>query len=68
MTVFANVQGTLANMKAIQAELSRYAQVSTDEKAKAIFHDCMIETIDIIDELQQRIEFMKAEELQYRKS
>ena len=68
MTVFSNVQATLANAKAIQAEYSRLAFDAVDEKAKAIFHECMMETESIINDLQQRIEFMKAEELQYRQS
>lgn len=68
VTVISNVKGTLASLKTIQAEFSRFAQVSMDSDAKAIFHECMMETETIIHDLQQRVEYMKAEELQYRNS
>ncbi|MBS4194379.1 DUF1657 domain-containing protein [Lederbergia citri] len=68
MTVFANVKATLASTKTIQSEFSRLAQFTKDPKASAIFHECMMEIDDVIHDLMQRVEFMKAEELQYRNS
>ncbi|MCJ8006559.1 DUF1657 domain-containing protein [Lederbergia wuyishanensis] len=68
MTVFSNVKATLASAKSIQSEFSRLAQMTKDPKASAIFHDCMMEIDDVIHDLQKRVEFMKAEELQYRNS
>ncbi|MBO0995124.1 DUF1657 domain-containing protein [Bacillus sp. SD088] len=68
MTVFANVKGTFASAKAIQAEFSRLAEITSDEEAKRIFHECMEDMNSVIVDLQQRIEFMKAEEQQHRNS
>ncbi|MBW8351258.1 DUF1657 domain-containing protein [Bacillus sp. IITD106] len=68
MTVFSNVKATLASAKTIQSEFSRLAQITKDPEASAIFHECMMEIDDIIHDLMQRVEFMKAEELQYRNS
>lgn len=68
MTVISNVKTTLATMKGIQATFSRLALTSTDDEAKKIFHECMMETEPIITDLQKRVEFMMAEELQYKNS
>lgn len=68
MTVFTNVKATLASTKTIQSEFSRLAQMTTDQEASAIFHECMMEIDDVIHDLKQRVEYMKAEELQYRNS
>ncbi|MBS4217430.1 DUF1657 domain-containing protein [Bacillus sp. FJAT-49711] len=68
MTVFTNVKATLASTKAIQSEFSRLAQMTADQRASAVFHECMIEIDDVIHDLRQRVEYMKAEELQYRNS
>ncbi|MBS4209906.1 DUF1657 domain-containing protein [Bacillus sp. FJAT-50079] len=68
MTVFANVQATMANAKGISAAFSDLALKSTDEATKMIFHECMMEMEPVITDLRARIERMKLEELQYRKS
>lgn len=68
MTVISNVKGTIAKMRGVQAEFSHFAQITQDRKASAIFHECMEEAETIINDLEKRVEFMKAEELQYRKS
>ncbi len=68
MTVFANVKGTFASAKAIQAEFSRLAEITEDEDAKRVFHECMEDMNSVIVDLQHRIEFMKAEEQQFRNS
>ncbi|MFD1705318.1 DUF1657 domain-containing protein [Siminovitchia sediminis] len=68
MTVLSDVKTTLATIKGIQATFSKLALVSTDEKAKAVFHECMIETEPVISDLQQRIERMMEEEIQYKNS
>ncbi|MCR2820115.1 DUF1657 domain-containing protein [Lederbergia panacisoli] len=66
MTVFTNVKATLASTKAIQSEFSRLAQLTIDPEASAIFHECMMEIDEVIHDLKSRVEYMKAEELQYR--
>ncbi|MCJ7841183.1 DUF1657 domain-containing protein [Lederbergia sp. NSJ-179] len=68
MTVFSNVKGTLAAAKTIQAEFSRLAESTSDDNAKRIFHECMEDMDSVIYELNHRVEFMKAEEQQYRNS
>ena len=68
MTVISDVKTTLATMKGIQASFSKLALTSTDQKAKQIFHECMMETEPIISDLQKQVEFMMAEELQYKNS
>lgn len=68
VTVFSNVKATLANAKGIEAAFSDLALKTQDKDTKAIFHYCMMETASIVHDLQQRVEFMKAEELQYRNS
>ena len=57
---------TLANLKGIQASLSKLALTTTDEEAKKIFHECMMKTEPMIQGLQLRVEHMMAEEPQYR--
>ncbi|MFK4997848.1 DUF1657 domain-containing protein [Bacillus sp. N9] len=54
--------------KGISASFSDLAIKSTDEATKAIFHECMMEMEPVINDLRDRIERMKLEELQYRKS
>ncbi|RWR08451.1 DUF1657 domain-containing protein [Siminovitchia fortis] len=68
MTVISDVKTTLATMKGIQASFSKLAMTSTDQEAKKIFHECMMETEPIISDLQKRVEYMMAEELQYKNS
>lgn len=68
MTIISKVKGSLANVKGIQSELSHLAQIATDERAQEIFHECMLDVEKVVQSLQLRVEHMKAEELQYRKS
>ncbi|MCM3109445.1 DUF1657 domain-containing protein [Lederbergia lenta] len=68
MTIISNIKGSLASIKAMQSEFSHYAQVASDEQARAIFHECMLDVEQVAQSLQLRVEYMKAEELQYRKS
>lgn len=68
MTVISEVKATLAAIKGIQASFSKLALTSTDKEAKKIFHDCMMETEQMVSDLQNRIEYIMAEELQYKNS
>lgn len=68
MTVYSKVKGTLATTKTIQAEFSRLAQLATDQQTQKIFHECMEEMDAVIQDLHHRVEFMKAEEQQYKNS
>lgn len=68
MTIISNVKSTLANARGIQESFSYFAQTTADEGAKKIFHECMMDTEAIVQDLQLRVEYMKAEELQYRKT
>lgn len=62
MTDLSSVKITLANIKGIQASFSKLALTSTNPLAKKIFHECMMETEQIAEELTLRVEYMKMEE------
>ena len=66
MTVIAKVKGTLANAKGISAGFGDLAIKTRDPETQALFHKCMMETELVVHDLQQRAEFIMAEELQYR--
>lgn len=68
MTVISDVKTTLATLEGIQASFSKLALTSSHTEAKQIFHECMMQTDPIIRDLRLRVELLKAEELQYRKS
>jgi hypothetical protein len=68
LTVISDVKTTLANLEAIHASFSKLALSAADFESKKIFHECMMETEPIIKDMRLHVEFLKAEEQQYRKS
>ncbi|WP_028403364.1 DUF1657 domain-containing protein [Ectobacillus panaciterrae] len=66
MTVVSSVKSCLASLKGAQANLSTFAQNATDEEAKRIFHECMLEMDDVIMDIQKRVGALEHEEPQYK--
>jgi hypothetical protein len=66
MTVVSSVKSCLASLKGAQASLSTFAQNTADEKARQIFHECMLEMDDIIIDIQKRVGVLEREEPQYK--
>ncbi|MEH6888937.1 DUF1657 domain-containing protein [Bacillus sp. JJ864] len=66
MTVVASVKTCLASLKGAQASLSALSQNVTDEEAKRVFHECMLEMDSIIADVQGRVSTLEREEPQYK--
>jgi Protein of unknown function (DUF1657) len=66
MTVASNVKQCMVSLKSAQATLSNLAQKSSDEHAKQIFHESMLEVEKTISDLQERIGQLEFEEPQYK--
>ena len=65
MTVMSDVNTTLATMKGISSSFQELAIKTTDEQTKRIFHQCMVDTDEMIQQLAVRVEKLKTEEPQY---
>ncbi|MDQ0215512.1 hypothetical protein J2S13_001930 [Oikeobacillus pervagus] len=66
MTVASNVKTTLASLKSAQANFSKLALNTIEEDAKRIFHESMMETSLIIQDLEKRLAELEREEPQYK--
>ncbi|ABS23888.1 DUF1657 domain-containing protein [Bacillus cytotoxicus] len=66
MTVIANVKTCLASLKGAQASLSTLSQNTSDEEAKRVFHECMLEMDSVIADLKDRVSVLEREEPQYK--
>jgi ribonuclease D len=66
MTVVSTVKTTLVSLKGAQANLSNFAHNTTDEEAKRVFHECMMDLDSIILDLKDRISKLEFEEPQYK--
>jgi len=66
MTIVSNVKTTLVSLKGAQASLSMLSQNTTNDEAKCIFHECMMELDDIILDLKTRISKLEYEEPSYK--
>ncbi|MGE8206435.1 DUF1657 domain-containing protein [Heyndrickxia sp. NPDC080065] len=66
MTIASDVKTCIASLNGAKNNLSRFALMSMDNEAKRIFHECMLETEDIISELNQRLTVIEREEPQYK--
>jgi hypothetical protein len=66
MTIASDVKTCITSLKGVQQNFSRFALMSRDEKAQRVFHECMMETEEIISELQQRLTVLEREEPQYK--
>ncbi|MGR4030606.1 DUF1657 domain-containing protein, partial [Bacillus sp. ZZQ-131] len=49
-----------------QASLSSLSLNSTDDEAKRVFHECMLEMDSVIADLQDRVSVLEREEPQYK--
>jgi len=68
MTVASNVKQCMVSLKSAQSTLSLFAQKSSDEQAKQIFHECMLEVEKVISDLKERVGQLEFEEPQYKGS
>ncbi|KQL53859.1 NADH dehydrogenase [Heyndrickxia shackletonii] len=66
MTVASDVKNCIASLQGAKNNFSHLALVSRDDEAKRIFHECMMETEEIIQDLQSRVYSLEREEPQYK--
>lgn len=66
MTTYSNVKSCMASLKGAQASFKQMAIKAQHEEASRVFHECMMETEEIVLQLQQRILFLEREEPQYQ--
>jgi hypothetical protein len=66
MTIASDVKTCIASLKGVQQNFSRFALMSRDDSAQKVFHECMMETEEMINELQQRLAVLEREEPQYK--
>ncbi|MBP0726592.1 DUF1657 domain-containing protein [Bacillus sp. RG28] len=66
MTIVSNVKTTLVSLKGAQASLSMLSQNTTNDEAKRVFHECMMELDDIILDIKGRISKLEYEEPSYK--
>ncbi|AXR19790.1 DUF1657 domain-containing protein [Bacillus thuringiensis] len=66
MTVIASVKTCLASVRGAQASLSSLSLNSTDDEAKRVFHECMLEMDSVITDLKDRVSVLEREEPQYK--
>jgi hypothetical protein len=66
MTIASDVKTCIASLKGAQQNFIRFALMSRDGTAQKVFHECMMETDEIINELQQRLAILEREEPQYK--
>jgi len=66
MTIASDVKNCIASLNGAKNNFSRLALLSRDDEAKRIFHECMMETDEIIQELQNRVYTLEREEPQYK--
>jgi phosphoribosyl-dephospho-CoA transferase len=65
MTTAANVKQTIATLKGIEAQLSKFAIQSDEESAKRIFHESMLSIEEISQDIKDRLIKMEKEEPEY---
>ncbi|MDX8364391.1 DUF1657 domain-containing protein [Cytobacillus sp. IB215665] len=66
MTVGSQVKQSLASLKGIHAGLQSLALTSVEDEAKRNFHEAMLITEDIINDIKVRVGELEGEEPQYR--
>jgi hypothetical protein len=66
MTIASDVKNCIASLNGAKNNFSHFALLSRDNEAKRIFHDCMMETDEIIQDLQKRLYVLEREEPQYK--
>ena len=65
MTVIASVKPALL-VSGRSSKLKLLSLNSTDDEAKRVFHECMLEMDSIIADLQNRVSVLEREEPQYK--
>lgn len=68
MTVISDVNSTLATMRGISSTFQELTVKTNDEQIQALFHQCMLDADEIVNDLQIRVETLKVEEPQYAES
>ncbi|MFC4322373.1 DUF1657 domain-containing protein [Litchfieldia salsa] len=66
MTVGSQVKQNLASLKSIQASLQGLALKSVNEQSQQMYHETMIVTEEIIDDIKKRVGELEREEPQYK--
>ncbi|MBJ8149455.1 DUF1657 domain-containing protein [Bacillus cereus] len=66
MTVIASVKTCLSSLRGAQASLSSLSLNSTDDEAKRVFHECMLEMDSVITDVKDRVSVLEREEPQYK--
>ncbi|WP_242280717.1 DUF1657 domain-containing protein [Bacillus cereus group sp. BfR-BA-01347] len=66
MTVIASVKTCLSSLRGAQASLSSLSLNSTDDEAKRVFHECMLEMDSVITDVKDRVLVLEREEPQYK--
>jgi hypothetical protein len=66
MTVASQVKQSLASVKSMHASFQSFALTSSDEETKRRFHEAMLMSEEIIDDLIARIGEIEKEEPQYK--
>lgn len=66
MTVASNVKHTLANLKGIEADLSRLALQTEDHVSKQSLHETMMLIHEVVMDLKFRLKEIEREEVQYK--
>ncbi|MCM3594700.1 DUF1657 domain-containing protein [Metabacillus idriensis] len=66
MTVASKVKQCMVILKGVQASLSNLALKSSDDHAKQVYHEGMLEVEKTISDLKERIGQLEFEEPQYK--
>ncbi|MFA8439531.1 DUF1657 domain-containing protein [Pueribacillus sp. YX66] len=66
MTVVDQVRQTVAGLKSAQASLETFALQTENQQAKQMFQQAAQQTQMIVDQVDQRLQEIEAEEPQYR--
>ncbi len=66
MTIASDVKSCIASLNGAKNNFSQLALKAVDEKAQKEFHECMMETEEIINDLQKRLVILEREEPQYK--
>lgn len=68
LTIASNVNQMLASLKGIESQLSTFALQSMDEEAQRNFHEAMVLTGQVKNDIQLRVYAIEREESEYSSS
>ncbi|MEK3785515.1 MULTISPECIES: DUF1657 domain-containing protein [Paenibacillus] len=66
MTVASDVKTCLASLKSAQASLEQFALSTQNEDAKNLFTNAAQQTLQIVNQVQSRVQQLEDEEPQYQ--